>query len=105
MSKPSRHLYADYRSLPTIKQGHGLSVLSTSKGIMTDPRHKSRRSAGNIFLRSGNYFNHMCRLIKKPIAITAGATLAQSGDVLTIRARRGNSKITDSAWRDAQAGR
>ena len=46
MSKPSRHTYADYRSLPTIKQGHGLSMLSTSKGIMTGSEAKKQKVGG-----------------------------------------------------------
>jgi large subunit ribosomal protein L6 len=36
----------------------------------------------------------MSRLIKKPIAITAGATLVESGDVLTVKGPRGELKIT-----------
>jgi large subunit ribosomal protein L6 len=36
----------------------------------------------------------MSRLIKKPIAITAGATLVQNGDVLTIKGPKGELKIT-----------
>ena len=36
----------------------------------------------------------MSRLIKKPIAITGGATLVQSGDVLTIKGPKGELKIT-----------
>ena len=36
----------------------------------------------------------MSRLIKKPIAITDGATLTQSGDVLTIKGPKGELKIT-----------
>jgi large subunit ribosomal protein L6 len=36
----------------------------------------------------------MSRLIKKPIAITAGATLVESGDVLTIKGPKGELKIT-----------
>ena len=35
----------------------------------------------------------MSRLIKKPIAITAGATLVQSGDVLTIKGPKGELKV------------
>jgi small subunit ribosomal protein S8 len=46
MSKPSRHTYADYRSLPTIKQGHGLSMLSTSKGIMTGSEARKQKVGG-----------------------------------------------------------
>ena len=36
----------------------------------------------------------MSRLIKKPITITAGATLVESGDVLTIKGPKGELKIT-----------
>ena len=46
MSKPSRHTYADYRSIPTIKQGHGLAMLSTSKGIMTGSEAKKQKVGG-----------------------------------------------------------
>ena len=46
MSKPSRHTYADYRSLPTVKQGHGLAMLSTSKGIMTGRDAKKQKVGG-----------------------------------------------------------
>jgi large subunit ribosomal protein L6 len=35
----------------------------------------------------------MSRLIKKPIAITAGVTLVQSGDVLTVKGPKGELKI------------
>jgi large subunit ribosomal protein L6 len=36
----------------------------------------------------------MSRLIKKPIVITGGATLTQSGDVLTVKGPKGELKIT-----------
>ena len=36
----------------------------------------------------------MSRLIKKPIAITAGTTLVESGDVLTVKGPKGELKIT-----------
>ena len=46
MSKPSRHLYADYRSLHTVRQGHGVAVLSTSKGIMTEQEARKKKVGG-----------------------------------------------------------
>jgi len=46
VSKPSRHFYADYRSLRTVMQGHGLGVLSTSKGIMTSRDAKKQKVGG-----------------------------------------------------------
>jgi small subunit ribosomal protein S8 len=46
MSKPSRHFYVDYRSLRPVKQGHGLGILSTSKGIMTDKEARKSKIGG-----------------------------------------------------------
>lgn len=46
VSKPSRHFYADYRSLRPVKQGHGVGVLSTSKGIMTDKEARKQKVGG-----------------------------------------------------------
>ena len=46
ISKPSRHRYADYRSLRSVKQGHGAGVLSTSKGIMTDREARKQKVGG-----------------------------------------------------------
>jgi small subunit ribosomal protein S8 len=46
MSKPSRHSYADYRSLNSVRQGHGLSILSTSKGIMTGREARKAKIGG-----------------------------------------------------------
>jgi len=46
ISKPSRHFYADYRSLRRVKQGYGVGVLSTSKGIMTDVQAKKAKLGG-----------------------------------------------------------
>jgi small subunit ribosomal protein S8 len=46
ISKPSRHFYADYRSLKRVMQGHGVGVLSTSKGIMTDREARKQKLGG-----------------------------------------------------------
>jgi len=46
VSKPSRHFYADYRSLKNVMQGHGLAVLSTSKGIMTNREARKQKVGG-----------------------------------------------------------
>jgi len=35
ISKPSRHIYKSYKDLKPAKQGYGLGILSTSKGIIT----------------------------------------------------------------------
>ncbi|MDE2019307.1 MAG: 30S ribosomal protein S8 [Patescibacteria group bacterium] len=46
MSKPSRHMYVDYRSLRSVRQGHGMAVLSTSKGIMTGKEARKQKTGG-----------------------------------------------------------
>jgi small subunit ribosomal protein S8 len=46
ISKPSRHFYKDYRSLRPVRQGHGMAVLSTSKGIMTGKEAKKQKVGG-----------------------------------------------------------
>jgi small subunit ribosomal protein S8 len=46
VSKPSRHFYMDYRSLKLVKQGHGVGMLSTSKGIMTSKEARKQKIGG-----------------------------------------------------------
>ncbi len=46
ISKPSRHFYKDYRSLRSVRQGHGMAVLSTSKGIMSERDAKKQKVGG-----------------------------------------------------------
>lgn len=46
ISKPSRHFYADYRSIHPVKQGHGMGVFSTSKGIMTNKQAYKAKIGG-----------------------------------------------------------
>jgi small subunit ribosomal protein S8 len=46
ISKPSRHFYADYRSIRRVKQGLGIGVFSTSKGIMTDRQAQKSKTGG-----------------------------------------------------------
>lgn len=43
VSKPSRHLYTSAKDLRPVRSGHGVAVLSTSKGVMTS---KEARKAG-----------------------------------------------------------
>ncbi len=51
MSKPSRHLYIDYRNLRSIKQGYGAAVISTSRGIMTDRQARKNKVGGEYLFQ------------------------------------------------------
>ncbi|MDP3901812.1 MAG: 30S ribosomal protein S8 [bacterium] len=48
VSKPSRHIYIGYKDLRSIKQGYGLGVISTSKGIMTTKEARKEKLGGEV---------------------------------------------------------
>ena len=49
ISKPGRRIYADRSSLPRVLGGLGISIVSTSQGVMTD-RDASRKGIGGEVL-------------------------------------------------------
>ncbi|RJP44600.1 30S ribosomal protein S8 [Candidatus Parcubacteria bacterium] len=46
ISKPSRRLYEGYRNLRPVKQGYGLAVLSTPKGILSNKEARKAKVGG-----------------------------------------------------------
>ncbi|MCB1712139.1 MAG: 30S ribosomal protein S8, partial [Candidatus Riesia sp.] len=48
ISKPSVRIYSGYKKIPKIGNGFGLSIISTSKGIMTDKEAKIQKCGGEI---------------------------------------------------------
>ena len=48
LSVPSRRLYSGYQELRPVKQGYGLRVLSTSKGLMTTQEAKKAKIGGQL---------------------------------------------------------
>ena len=48
ISKPSRRVYAGYDEIPKVLNGYGISIVSTSKGIMTDKKARKMRVGGEI---------------------------------------------------------
>ena len=51
VSKPGRRIYAKAISIPKIKNGLGLAIVSTSKGIMTDNDARNKNVGGEIICR------------------------------------------------------
>jgi small subunit ribosomal protein S8 len=51
VSKPSRHMYIGYRALMSVKQGFGLGVLSTPKGLMTHREAKKQKVGGEYLFQ------------------------------------------------------
>ena len=50
ISKPGRRIYVDVDHIPKVLGGLGISVLSTSKGIMTGKECKKNNIAGEVLL-------------------------------------------------------
>ena len=48
ISKPSRRIYAGKDGLKPVKNGYGISVISTSKGLMTGDEAKKAGIGGEI---------------------------------------------------------
>jgi small subunit ribosomal protein S8 len=47
-SKPGRRLYAPAKALPMVMGGMGITVVSTSKGVMSDKNCRSENIGGEI---------------------------------------------------------
>ena len=48
MSRPGRRQYANVSNIPVLKQGRGIIIVSTSKGLMTDKQAKSAGLGGEL---------------------------------------------------------
>ena len=48
ISSPSRHVYRKYSQLRPVKQGYGVSIISTSKGLMTDTNARKNKIGGEV---------------------------------------------------------
>ncbi len=48
VTKPSIKVYRGYRDIRSIRQGYGLSVVSTSQGLMTGDEARKKKIGGQI---------------------------------------------------------
>jgi small subunit ribosomal protein S8 len=48
ISKPGRRVYASADKLPRIKNGLGIAIISTSKGLMTDKKARQFNVGGEV---------------------------------------------------------
>lgn len=48
VSKPGQRIYADALALKRIKSGYGISIISTSKGLMTNKEARKAHLGGEI---------------------------------------------------------
>jgi len=48
VSKPGRRVYASVKEIPTVRNGLGLSIVSTPKGVMTDAAARTANVGGEV---------------------------------------------------------
>ena len=48
ISKPGRRVYSPVRELPLVRNGLGISVLSTPKGVMSDNEARTQNVGGEV---------------------------------------------------------
>ncbi len=48
VSKPGRRVYMNVNDIPTVRQGLGVSIVSTSKGVMSDASARSNNVGGEV---------------------------------------------------------
>lgn len=48
VSKPGRRVYVGSKDIPTVRQGLGVSIVSTPKGVMSDANARSQNIGGEV---------------------------------------------------------
>ena len=48
VSKPGRRVYMGVKDVPSVRQGLGVSIVSTSKGVMSDASARSQNVGGEV---------------------------------------------------------
>ena len=51
LSTPGRRVYVRVEEIPTVQQGRGLVIVSTSKGVMTGREAKKQRLGGELICK------------------------------------------------------
>ena len=51
ISKPGRRVYSSVNDIPLVRNGLGISILSTSKGVMSDNGARNENVGGEILCR------------------------------------------------------
>ena len=71
VSKPGRRVYSSVSDIPLVRNGLGISILSTSKGVMSDNVPATRMWVAKCSAGSSRR-DTMSRIGKLPIEIPAG---------------------------------
>ncbi len=51
VSKPGRRVYSSYNDLPIVKNGLGMTIISSSKGVITDHKAREVKVGGEVLIK------------------------------------------------------
>ncbi len=51
VSTPGRRVYSGVKDIPSVRQGLGIAIVSTPKGIMTDAKARTENVGGEVLCR------------------------------------------------------
>ena len=51
ISKPGQRIYSSYKDLRQVRDGYGVSIISTSKGLMTNKEARKQKIGGEIICK------------------------------------------------------
>ena len=51
MSKPGRRVYSSVKTMPVVRNGLGISIISTPKGVMSDNAARENNVGGEVLCR------------------------------------------------------
>ena len=51
ISKPGRRVYSSVKSIPFVHNGLGISIVSTSRGVMSDTEARDQKLGGEIICK------------------------------------------------------
>ncbi|MBE8191803.1 MAG: 30S ribosomal protein S8 [Alphaproteobacteria bacterium] len=51
VSKPGRRIYSSVRTMPVVRNGLGISIISTPKGVMSDHTARQNNVGGEVLCR------------------------------------------------------
>ena len=100
ISKPSRRVYTKQNDIPKVLNGLGISILTTSKGLMTDRDARRNNVGGEIIcsiwwfairlIIKDNYLEkYMSRIGNKPIEIPSCVLVDIVGNTIFVSGKKG----------------
>lgn len=51
ISKPGRRVYVNKTKVPSVRQGHGITIVSTPEGLLTDRQARAKGLGGEVMVK------------------------------------------------------